>query len=403
MDNKLFSGRKKAILDVLLNITATVLPLAMLQLLVYPQIARVLGGQEYGLMLSIYSIWIMLPHSLGNVLNNIKLLKVTEYQRLGTEGDIAILVRKWLALGATVSFAIIWIYCGKFTPTHILIGTVIAVLIFLKSYLEVGFRIKLDFVAVLINNALMSVGYILGFVLFSFTHIWEFVFLLGYLFPCIYCTLKTNLLKELPQKTILYQTVQKDAYSLVFSSIIRNLTHYADKLVLYPLMGGTAVSIYYTATILGKITGMLTGPINSVFLSYIARWDKSRANVFSKVLLIGLVICSAGYVVVLLIAKPVLGFLFPQWLDAVMKLMPLTTVTVMLGVLVSVLNPFVLKFCKLQWLVIINIISSVVYFGSALVLWHYLGLEGFCIGTIIGLIVRLSIMICVYFRSVGKA
>lgn len=164
-------------------------------------------------------------------------------------------------------------------------------------------------------------------------------------------------------------------------------------------MGGMTVSIYYTATILGKIVSMLTGPINSVALSYITRWDKRKANVFTDVLGIGIVFCIIGYVAAVLLAEPVIGYLFPQWVKSVLEIIPLTTITVMLTVLASILHPFVLKFCNRQWQLIISFISSLIYFTCALVLWRYMGLKGFCIGTIIGALVKVIMMIIVYYNN----
>ena len=400
--SNLIIGKKKAIFDVLLNITAAALPIAMLQLVVYPMAAKILGGDEYGLMLTIYSIWILVSNALGNVLNNIKLLKVQEYEKLGDEGDVALFVRRWLALGSVIVFVVIWIYCGDFSPIHVLLGTLVSIFIFLKAYLEVGFRIKLNFVAILINNALLSAGYFIGYFIFKASGIWEFIFLIGYVLSSIFCVLKTRLLKEKPKKTSLYPSVNKDSHSLLIASVINTLINYADKLVLYPLMGGTAVAIYYTATILGKITGMLTGPINSVFLSYIARWDESRAGFFFKILGIGVVISITGYGVTMLVARPVIGLLFPQWLEEVMDIIPLTTVTIMLTVLASLLQPFVLKYCKMEWQIAISATGSAAYFIFALIFWHFFGLKGFCIGTIIGIIVKLVIMISVYYKTMKR-
>ncbi len=398
----IYSNKKKIIVDVFLNIFAVALPIVMLQLIIYPKIAKTIGGQEYGLMLTIYSIWMVLPYTFGNVLNNIKLLKLPAYERHGKEGDIALLLRQWLIINSVTVFFVVWLYCKKFVFVHVVAGTTIAFLILLKAYLEVGFRIKLDYKAVLLNNTLLCTGYFIGFLIFNLTGVWEIIFLFGYLLSCIFCILKTKLLKEEPRKTLLYNNVKKDAYSLIFSVVIKNLTSYADKLLLYPLMGGLAVSIYYTATIVGKITGMLAGPINSVILSYIARWDKSKAKIFSRVLFIGAMVSVTGYVVVILLAKPIIRVLFPQWLDAVMDIMPFTTVTVMLGILISILQPFVLKFCKMKWQIIINMVGSFTYFSSALILWNFMGLKGFCIGTIIGALVKLFIMIGAFYKSVGN-
>ena len=399
MENMISSTKKKVVGDIFLNILASALPIGVLQLLIYPKIAVILGGNEYGLMLTIYSIWIMISHSLGNVLNNIKLLRLKDYETIDEDGDIALLLRRWISISSLIVFCIIWIYCGNFNATHIILGAISGLLILLKAYLEVGFRIKINYIAILVSNLLLALGFIVGFIIFRFSRIWEFVFIFGYLFSVIYCSIKTQLLFEKPHKTVLYSSIHKDSVSLLIAAIILNLINYADKLVLYPLMGGTAVAVYYTATILGKITGMLTGPINSVFLSYIARWDESRAGFFFKMLGMGSSISVVGYGITMLFARPVIGLLFPQWLEEVLNIIPLTTVTIMLGVLTSLLQPFVLKYCKMEWQIAISAAGSVAYFLFALIFWHFFGLKGFCIGTIIGITVKLVIMIGVYYKT----
>lgn len=394
--------KKKIICDIVLNLAAVAMPVALLQLFVYPQVAKNITGQEYGLMLTIYSVWIMIPNSVGIVFNNIKLLRFPEYQKHEIQGDFPVLISRWLSIVSVIVFMAIWFYYGSFAITHIITGTFIGFLIFLNAYLSVWFRIELSYLSVLINSVCLSVGYLAGFFVFRMTGTWEWVFLLGYFFSCLFCVTKTPLLREPFQRTILYPTVKKDCISLIIASIIGNLINYADKLVLYPLMGGMAVSVYYTATILGKITGMLTGPINSVALSYIARWDKNKAGIFTKVLYAGLAICCFGYVVAILLARPVIGLLFPQWLEQVMEIIPLTTVTIMLGALTNILQPFVLKYCKLQWQTIISAVSSIIYFASAIVFWHYLGLRGFCFGTILGILAKLALMTAVYYKNMDS-
>ena len=393
---------KKVLIDVVLNITAAAVPIAILQLFIYPHVAPIVGSDEYGLMVTIYSVWIMISNSLGNVLNNIKLLTYSDYQKNNEEGDIALLLRQWIGLSSVIVFFVIWVYCGDYSFAHVVVGTVVAALILLKAYLEVGFRIKLNYYSILINNLLLGLGYGIGYVLFTFTGIWELIFLIGYGLSCIFCAIKTDLLKEKAQRTSMHEKVKKDSYSLVISAIITNLINYADKLVLYPLMGGTAVSIYYTATIIGKITGMITGPINSVILSYISRWDNSKINFFSKVIVIGCFVASFGYIATLLLAKPVIGYLFPQWLDEVMEIIPLTTITIMLNVFTSILQPFVLKYCNIQWQIIISALGSGTYFIFALLFWRIIGLKGFCIGTIIGVAVKLIVMVFVYYSNAKR-
>ena len=393
--------KKKVITDMMLNIIAAALPVAMLQLVIYPKVAVAAGGEEYGLMLTVYSIWIMTSNAPGNVLNNVKLLKYPQYQAMQEEGDVPILLRRWIVLSSSIVFLATWLYCGEFSVHHLFLGVLVACALMLKAYLEVGFRIKLNYKAILVNNALLSLGFFAGYYLFLKTSYWELIFLTGYALSCTFCAVKTGLLKEAAVKTTLYQSVRSDAYSLLVAAVIGNLINYADKLVLYPLMGGTAVSIYYTATILGKITGMLTGPINSVILSYITRWDNAKASIFSKVLATGFVVICFGYALTLVFSKPVIGYLFPQWVNEVLKIIPITTVTVMLTVLSSILQPFVMKFCNLHWQIVISGVGSLAYFACALILWNVFGLTGFCIGTVIGATVKLILMIIIYRKMAG--
>ena len=162
-------------------------------------------------------------------------------------------------------------------------------------------------------------------------------------------------------------------------------------------MGGYAVSIYYTAAILGKIVGMVTGPINSVILSYISKWESNNRRLITKILLLGIVLCIVGYIITMIVSRPVLNILFPQWVDEVMHYIPITTINVLLLVLISILSPFVLKFCDIKWQIIINGAGVVVYFVCALALWIAFGLTGFCIGVMIGTFTKLIIMIVVYY------
>lgn len=394
--------KKKVIFDMLLNIIAATIPIAILQFLVYPMTAKAVGGDEYGLMLTIYSIWIMVSNSLGNVLNNIRLLRNNEYQEKHIQGDFIVLLKRWSAINSLIICSVIIFYCKEFNIEHVILGIIVSLLIIVKAYTEVGFRLVLNYKAILANNMLQSLGFVVGAYITKISGIWEAIFILGYLFSCIFCITKTKLLSESNEKTILYSDVSKDTNKLIIATIISNMMNYADKLVLYPLMGGYAVSIYYTATILGKMVGMLTGPINSVILSYISKWQSSKKNILNKILLLGIILCVAGYGVTLLLSRPLIGLLFPQWVDDVMHYIPITTVNVLLLALISIISPFILKFCDIKWQIAINGVGVVFYFAGALVLWYFFGLMGFCFGATIGTVTKLLIMLVIYYR-VDKA
>ena len=198
---------------------------------------------------------------------------------------------------------------------------------------------------------------------------------------------------------MLYDTVNRDVNLYTIATFSNSSMSYADKLVLYPLMGGHVVSIYYTATILGKIVSMVSGPITSVILSYISKWNRDKKSIFSKVLILGGGLAIIGYVITMLISRPVIELLFPQWLDEVMIYIPITTFAIVIQTLNSFLNPFILKFYDIKWQIVINIISVSVYFLGSLILWHFYGMIGFCVGTIVGHAAKTLIMVLLHFNA----
>ncbi len=387
---------KKIVTDMILNIIAGMLPIAVTQLLIYPIMARYVGGDSYGLLLTIYSLWIMISNSLGNVLNNVRLLYNQRYKEENIEGDFNIKLKIWGILNVIIIGTISIIYYGKFSFLNILVGTITSCLILLKAYLEVGFRIKLDYKKIVVNNFIQSIGLIIGCYIAIKVDVVEIVFLSGYLLSTIYCIKNTGLLKEKSVKTKYYKEISHDSYNLTFATVVANLMVYADKLVLFPLMGGHAVSVYYTATIIGKIFSMLTSPINSVILSYISKWNERKNNVFKNMLIVGSFVAVVSYIFTIMLSKPIISILFPQFVDEVMTYIPVTSIGVSLTILISTIQPFVLKFCNMKWQIFINGLSVITYFVAALSLWSIWGLMGFCIGTVIGISVKLSTILLVY-------
>lgn len=392
------ASKRQICIDMILNIIAVTVPVVILQLVIYPITAEKIGGEEYGLMLTVYSIWIMISNSLGNVLNAIRLLYDHEYKEKNIEGDFMFLCRKWGLINCALICGIIIFYCKEVNLEHIILGIIVSLLIFIKAYTEVGFRIILNYKAIVINNILQSIGFLIGFYITIKFEVWECIFIFGYLMSCVYCILKTKLYKESYRKTELFKCVNKDINNLILATVIGTMMDYADKLILYPLMGGTAVSIYYTATILGRVVGMLTGPINSVILSYISKWKENKKHILTKAIGLGVCLCIIGYIITIFVSKPVIGLLFPQWVNEVMIYLPVTTINVLLLALISMVSPFILKFCDMKWQIMINGISVGMYFICSLTLWNFFGLMGFCIGTIIGSFTKLLIMLILYYN-----
>ncbi|PNY87715.1 capsular biosynthesis protein, partial [Staphylococcus agnetis] len=71
--------KKNFILDSFKTITSTIMVAFSLQLFAYPTISHSLGSEAFGEILSVYTIITIASVIIGNTLNNIRMINVSEY------------------------------------------------------------------------------------------------------------------------------------------------------------------------------------------------------------------------------------------------------------------------------------------------------------------------------------
>ena len=84
---KIHLDKLSALIKVFYNIIASILPSVVLQLLIYPAYSGFVSQKQYGNMITILSILTVIAISVGNALNNVRLLRQNEYFEAGQHGD----------------------------------------------------------------------------------------------------------------------------------------------------------------------------------------------------------------------------------------------------------------------------------------------------------------------------
>ena len=390
---------KKIIFDVILNVCATALPLAVLQIIVLPYIARYLGDEANGKMLTVISLLTVVSGSLGNSLNNIRLIKNNNYERKAVEGDFKFLI----IIEMLVSSFSVCLIASQYHISLIeqILLFILAALWTYREYAIVAFRIKLNFMGIVFNNIIMVIGYVIGLLIFRFTKQWEFIYIIGICFSILFVLNKSNIGNESLKKTIFFVDTFKDLIILIIASLLLNVLNYADRMLIYPMLGGTAVSIYYASTLFGKIVSSAVSPLNAVVLSYISKKETMNKKIMYKIIGSTTAIAIIGYVFCRIIARPALKLMYPEWAYDSMRYVPIMTVVAMITMMSSVLTPFIMKFCNMKWQLVINGSVLVVYLVFSITLYTLYGLMGFCIGVLISNIVKLIIMIFLGIRVTG--
>lgn len=383
----------------LLNILASALPVAILQLVIFPGIANRLGSEANGLMLSIVALFSLISESLGNVVNNIRLLKQRDYEQAEAAGDFNRLIMISELISAAAILIGTFAY-GERSAASIALSVFAAAVVLLRAYLTVYFRLKLNYRGVLVNNAIMVAGYYLGYLFFAYSGMWQLIYIFGNILSICNILRQDNLLKEPIKKTPLYSSALKDSTLLYAATLCGGSLNYFDRLMLYPLLGGTMVSVFYSATIIGKICSLGITPICSVMLSYLSKMESFQRKTFFKLLGLTSIVGIVGYFICIWLSPTVLNWLYPKWAAQSMEIIGITTLTAMLSVVSSFINPIVLRFCDIKWQLIMNAMCVAIYMVCCYEFSLSMGLKGFALGVLVSYISKLVIQIMVFlFKS----
>jgi O-antigen/teichoic acid export membrane protein len=376
---------------------ATVIPMLALQFIILPQVSLKISADSYGQLLAIIAFMYLFASSFGSVLNNSKLIHYKRYDELKIQGDFNIILVIFLFLNAIIMILGL-LYYGKSLNVLTNIGLVlISSLLLFNTYVSAEFRIKLNFKNILANSIVLFFGYLIGFVLFLFTGYWILVYLFGLGFSIIFLIIKTSIWRESYSKTPLFKITSREVIILLGAGILVSSGAYVDKLIIFPLLGGAAVSIYYAATILGKTIALAIAPITGVLLSYLAHMKKFSKSNFKFLLLSSSIVGFIGYWLVIFISEPLLSFVYPQYVEDALQYVPVTTLSIILTIISSVINPVILKFLSAKWQMFINGSYMLIYVPLSIYLLSLYGLMGLCVGILIANFIKLLIMISTYF------
>lgn len=386
--------KSKIFNDCLINIMASLMVTVTLQLIVYPILADMFGGEKYGDILTVMAVFNILLSSIGNVLNNVRLISNQNYMACKQQGDFNILIAILGILGAIAAWSISkYIY---HLEEALLFG--IATLIgILRAYYIVSYRLFLEFKKNLVSNIFLILGYGLGLLVSMLSNNWILVFGIGEGLSLVYVLAKTNLKSEKWKLTNLFSSTLRLFLQLAIVSIIGNLLVYFDRILVNPLLGATSVAIFSVAAFWGKSLTSFFEPIANVFLGYFSS-GKYRMSTKNYSLICGMsILCILAFFALGCVIAPYLvKFLYPSLYEATMPYIPLVSFATLLPSVITFVQPAVLVVCNKSFLLILQILYTVVYTCVSTSLSGKYGLTGFSVGLIIS-----NLFYVVLFISLG--
>lgn len=387
---KKISGKARVIIsDSIWSIIAIAVMNMVAQFAVYPFLAARFGEETYGDILYLLSYINIIAVSGGSALNYARITSSASGKTENGEYNLILLILCGIAL--PFSFAVrsfggmdmpggeVWLFWGLLCMTMF------------RNYIDVDFRLDLNYKGYFWYYMAVSVGYLLGIVLCKFTGRWELALLPGEVFGVLFVLVRGgNLNRRFAVLSPRVKDTVTTAMIMLGTNFLLNLIFNADRLMLKMLISGSAVTIYYLATLLGKTVSLITTPLNSVIISYLAKYEGGFTKaMFRKVLLI-----IFGAIVVLVLgcvaaSYVLIGILYPESFEATKPFFFISSLSQVIFFATTVLTVVLLRFAKQRYQLYINLIYALAFAVLGIPMTKSGGIWGFSYAILIANVVRL--------------
>lgn len=390
------------------NTLAYALPVFFQQFIVYPLMADKLGAEANGLFLAAIALNYFVINITVSVLVNVRLLRDSKYEEAGAKGDFNLFLLAFAVINTLVIIGGTFFYAeGEVSASDLLLSVCVILLFVYHDYILVQYRLEHRFRNILINNLLICAGYMVGLaVLYYVIPCWQMVFIVPYLITMVYDLCHTDYIKEPLKKTPLFNDTAKQYLLLLGSTLLSTVVTYGDRLILYPLLDGTSVSVFTSAQLIGKMLQMISTPLASFLLSYLVKRETMQLVVRPKHGLAVAAIIGVLYGGCILVSQPMMHLLYSQWAEQSLAYVPLTAANGITNMFSVLLNVFVLRFCNRKWQIVKGVVYLVTYMLFSFVLLHWFGLRGFAVGNLIASVCELTLLVVILFREkffIGKS
>lgn len=385
---------KKILKDFFYSVVAYALPTFVLQFIVQPLIANGTSADENGLFVTLFNVVKLTISIFILPLANLRLLNKKECEiNNNINSFFNCLFNFVLFFSMLLGTVLNIMYRHKsLNFLDIVSLCLLIILMSIHDYFSISFRIAINYKKIIIDNLLIILGYGIGAIFFIYFGRWECIFISGYLFGTIYVLINTKIWKSWPifknENNLIKQYSE-----LSTSYVLSNISIYCDRLIIYPVLGGYAVSVYNAAAVVSKAISLISAPLRNVLLSYIVNNEKLTIKKSKIIRYLPLLLCGIIFIFLFFWGFSIIActFLYPKYVSAAKLYIPFIIVSIMLETIAGIMNVVLLRYAKTKIQTIISAIKLVVYLISVIVLSiiFKFGLWGFCFAVLLASIAHI--------------
>lgn len=382
---------KKVTTDIVWSISALVLLNGVLQFLVYPILNRHLKEKLFGDVLYILGILAVFAPAIGLAANNTRLLEKREYSI--ENGDILCAILPQISAAELIFLPLIFPYTQ--TPGNMFLAACLLLFTALRYYGDVEYRLTLHYKGYFGYYAIITCGYILGLLLYPITKSWISVFLLGEIACSLLLLWRGHIYRPI-KYTEQWRKVSARMGILTLSYLFSNIMLNLDRILLKHLIGSEEVTIYYVASLLGKTTALLVGPLNGVFIGYLSKYKaKITADKFLKI--VGILVASAAvlFAGILVIMPTFVRLFYANIAEKVLNIAVYANLSQVMYFVSSLLLTIMLTFSGGKWQLLIQSVSLGLFLLLGILGASSGGVFGFILGGLITNLIKFFLIVLI--------
>ena len=261
---------KKASKDFIFSVLALVIYNGVLQLLIYPEIEIRIGEGAFGTVLYLISAVSIMGAGFGTAASYSRMMAKKNREEKNGDYNVFLLIIAAISVPVTLGS----LHLAKVASLGLFIPVLVLMIVTVfRYYADVQYRMTIRFKEYFLFFASTSVGYVLGLVLYPVTGSWVFVLFLGEIFGIVFTVITGNIFRApFFELSGCFKENMISAWYISFSNLLAALILHSDRILLRIIVGDRVVTIFYTASIVGKIVAMITTPLNGIVISYLTNY-----------------------------------------------------------------------------------------------------------------------------------
>ncbi len=368
--------------DLLYSILGLVTMNGVIQLVLYPQLNRYMGEERFGTVLTLISIVAIMGSTFGTGANYSRM--VTNKKGTDSNGDYNIFLLMIAGLCAIVS-AIGLIWLSDFTPVLFAGYFVLMVMTVLRYYADVEFRLKLNYKRFFIFYLLISVGYVMGVLIYPLTDSWVLAMILGEGLAVGFVAVTGGIFKRpFFAKSAYFGRNMKSIMIMSGTDLIGALVLNSDRILLQSFAGGVAVTVFYAATLIGKMVSLVSTPLNGVIIGHLNRYEGGLSHkTFGKICGASVILGAALDVVCVGVSYVFVKIMYPDIFEQVVPYLWLANAGQIFYFISNTLTVILLRFTDEKYQLYINAIYLAVFLALAIPMTYRWQLMGMAVALLI--------------------